>query len=114
MVGHEDREYVLQAFGGSLTTKVRGIDCSSWWGDDEFLILLVDTDLEGGQRVAERIRKKVENTSFQYQGKGLAVTMTFGLSIYQSADEQIDACVRRSDDALEEGKRQGKNRVVPV
>jgi diguanylate cyclase (GGDEF)-like protein len=113
-LGHEAGDYVLQTIGRILKNQVRGIDCSSRWGDDEFLILLVDTDLEGGQRVAERIRKKVENTSFQYQGKGLAVTMTFGLSIYQSADEQIDACVRRSDDALEEGKRQGKNRVVPV
>lgn len=113
-LGHEAGDHILEAVGRILKNQVREIDCSSRWGDDEFLILLVETDLEGGQRVAERIRKKVENAGFQYQGKELAVTMTFGLSVYQDTDEQIDTCVRRADAALDEGKRQGKNRVVAV
>lgn len=112
--GHDAGDYVLEMIGRVLKNQVRGIDCSARWGDDEFLIMLVDTDLEGGQRVAERIRKKVENTNFLYKDKGLAVTMTFGLSIYQGDDENIDECIRRSDNVLDEGKNQGKNRVAPA
>ncbi len=110
--GHDTGDYVLQTIGSILVNQVRNIDCPSRWGGEEFLIILVDTDLEGGQRVAERIRKKVENTKFQYKDREFTVTMTFGLSIYQGADENIDECIRRSDNALYEGKSQGKNRVV--
>lgn len=110
--GHDAGDYVLQTIGSILVNQVRNIDCPSRWGGEEFLIILVDTDLEGGQRVAERIRKKVENAKFQYKDREFTVTMTFGLSIYQGADENIDECIRRSDNALYEGKNQGKNRVV--
>jgi len=112
--GHDSGDYVLKIIGRILKNQVRGIDCPSRWGGEEFLIMLVETDLDGGQRVAERIRKKIEKTSFKYKNTLLPVTMTFGLSIYQSTEDNIDACIKRADKCLYEGKYQGKNRVVAV
>jgi len=110
--GHDAGDYVLKTIGRILKNQVRGIDCPSRWGGEEFLIMLVETDIEGGQRVAERIRRKIENTKFKYRKTELPVTMTFGLGIYQSTDDNIDVCIKRADEALYEGKHQGKNRVV--
>jgi diguanylate cyclase (GGDEF)-like protein len=110
--GHDAGDYVLQTIGIILKNQVRGIDCPSRWGGEEFLIILVDTDIEGGQRVSERIRRKIENTDFKYKETRFPVTMTFGLSVFQSNDENIDASIKRADKALYEGKRQGKNRVI--
>lgn len=112
--GHDAGDYVLQTIGGILRDQVRGIDCPSRWGGEEFLIMLVDTDLDGGQRVAERIRRKIENTRFDHKDTRLPVTMTLGLSIYRNEDENIDRCIKRADQALYEGKNQGKNQVVAV
>jgi len=110
--GHDAGDYVLQTIGSILRNQARGIDCPSRWGGEEFLLILVDTDIESGQRVAERIRKKIENTNFNYKNKRLPVTMTFGLSIYQATDESIDKCIERADKALYDGKNRGKNIVV--
>lgn len=112
--GHDAGDYVLQTIGGLLRDQVRGIDCPSRWGGEEFLVMLVDTDQEGGLRVAERIRRKIENTFFDYQNARLPVTMTLGLSVYRDSDENIDQCIKRADNALYEGKNQGKNKVVAV
>jgi diguanylate cyclase (GGDEF)-like protein len=110
--GHDAGDYVLKMIARLMKDQVRGIDCPSRWGGEEFLIMLVETELDGGQRVAERIRKKVENTIFKYKDTRLPVTMTFGLSVFQNTDDSIDACIKRADNALYEGKGQGKNMVV--
>lgn len=110
--GHDAGDYVLQTIGSILRNQARGIDCPSRWGGEEFLVMLLDTDVEGGQRVAERIRRKIENTNFKYKTTKLPITMTFGLSIYQGTDDNIDECIKRADKALYEGKNQGKNIVV--
>jgi diguanylate cyclase (GGDEF)-like protein len=110
--GHDAGDYVLQTIGSILRNQVRGIDCPARWGGEEFLIILVDTDLESGQRVAERIRRKIENTNFSHKNKKLPVTITFGLSVYQNTDDSIDKSIKRADKALYEGKNQGKNIVV--
>ena len=95
-----------------FSDQVRGIDCPSRWGGEEFLIMLVETDLEGGKKVAERIRKRIENTVFKYKDRKIPVTMTFGLSMYQGIGDNIEACIKRADNALYEGKSQGGNWVV--
>jgi PleD family two-component response regulator len=38
--------------------------------------------------------------------------MTFGLSVYKEASDNIEACIKRADQALYKGKHQGKNRVI--
>jgi diguanylate cyclase (GGDEF)-like protein len=76
--------------------------------------MLVETDLDDGQNVAERIRKKIEDTEFKYNNVNIPVTMTFGLSVYKEASDDIESCIKRADQALYKGKHQGKNRVVAV
>jgi len=110
--GHDAGDYVLQTIGRILRNQVRGIDCPARWGGEEFLVILVDTDLESGQRVAERIRRKIENTNFNHKNQRLPVTMTFGLTVYQNTDDSIDEAVKRADKALYEGKNRGKNIVI--
>ena len=110
--GHDSGDYVLKMIASLFKDQVRGIDCPSRWGGEEFLIMLVETDLEGGQQVAERIRKRIENTVFKYKDTKMPVTMTFGLSMYRGKDDNIEDCIKRADSALYEGKNQGRNRVI--
>jgi diguanylate cyclase (GGDEF)-like protein len=96
-----------------LKDQVRGIDCPARWGGEEFLIMLIETDMEGGLTVAERIRSRLEKTTFDFDGATLPpVTMTFGLSQYQGANDTLDSCIKRADKALYAGKAKGKNTVV--
>lgn len=110
--GHDAGDYVLQSVAQLLREQVRGIDCPSRWGGEEFLIMLIETDIESGRTVAERIRSKIEEASFTFNGTPLPITMTFGLSQYQGANDTLDSCIKRADKALYAGKYEGKNRVI--
>ena len=110
--GHDSGDYVLITLAKLMRDMVRGIDFTARWGGEEFLIMLVETDLDDGQNVAARIRKKIESTEFIYKDVTIPITMTFGLSTYKGAADNIDACIKRADQALYRGKYQGKNNVV--
>ena len=110
--GHDSGDYVLVTLAKLMKDMVRGIDFTARWGGEEFLIMLVETDLDDGQNVAERIRRKIESTKFEYNDVTIPITMTFGLSVYKGASDDIEACIKRADQALYKGKYQGKNKVV--
>lgn len=110
--GHDAGDYVLKSIARLLTDQVRGIDAPARWGGEEFLIMLIETDIENGKVVAERIRHKIETAVIIYNGISIPITMTFGLSQYNGAEDTIESCIKRADIALYTGKQQGKNRVA--
>ncbi len=112
--GHDSGDYVLKKIAGILKDQVRGIDHPSRIGGEEFLIMLVETDINDCRKVAERIRKEIESTVFSYRHANFSVAMTFGLSAYQGVDDNVEECIKRADQALYIGKSQGKNRVIAL
>ena len=74
--------------------------------------MLIETSIENGKNVAERIRDKIEKNHFSFHGTPIPVTMTFGLSQFQGVNDTLDSCIKRADKAMYEGKRRGKNRVI--
>ena len=112
--GHEQGDHVLKRIARIMKDQIRGIDCISRWGGEEFLIMLVETNLDDGQKVAERIRKSIEETVFEFRDSKITVTVTLGLSAHQGANDTIDSCIRRADQALYQGKKQGKNQIMAV
>ncbi len=111
--GHDCGDFVLVGISELMKSAVRKQDVVSRWGGEEFILLLPETSIEGGRRVAEGIRENLEEKTFYFDGETLSVTMTFGVSPYNCSME-IDTCIKQADEALYVGKREGKNRVVPV
>jgi PleD family two-component response regulator len=66
---------------------------------------------QAAQLLAETLRISVANHRFEYEGKSLGVTMTFGVATYRKG-ETLDACIARADAALYRGKYGGRNRVM--
>ena len=109
--GHAEGDRVLISIAGKIRENLRSQDLLARWGGEEFLILLPDTDLEGGITVAEKIRLQVAQSDFPGEKKVLALTISFGVAYY--TDEQtIDDCIKAADEALYRAKQQGRNRVV--
>lgn len=109
--GHACGDEVLRNVAARLSANLREQDMASRWGGEEFLILLPHTDIEQARLTAERIRKSFESEPFYYDGKELRVTLTFGVAVCSRA-EPVESCVNRADEALYEGKRRGRNRVM--
>lgn len=108
--GHEVGDFILVSLSEIFISIVRHIDVVSRWGGEEFLILLPETDIEGGKVVAEKLRDLISITPFYHEDKTISLTITLGVSEFIENDS-IDACIRRADEALYRGKEAGRNRV---
>ncbi|RLE30888.1 MAG: hypothetical protein DRJ61_12060, partial [Acidobacteria bacterium] len=108
--GHDIGDRVLENFAEVLRTSTRSIDLIARWGGEEFLLVLPGTDLRGAGVVADSIRKRLANPPFTVGDRPFPVTATVGISLYQG--EEVAALLKRADDALYEGKRAGRDRVV--
>lgn len=109
--GHDCGDFILKDISRKLKEMIRIEDTLSRWGGEEFLLLLPETDLDGGMRIAERFRGDIEASLFIYDGQSIKITMTFGVSFYVGG-EGTDYAIRRADEALYEGKNSGRNKVV--
>lgn len=111
--GHDAGDKVLQQVARTMTRIIRRGDVLGRIGGEEFLILLPDTAGEAGQRIAERLRQRVEHATIITGNSKLAVTISAG--VFHAADPvglSIDDMVKAADEALYEAKETGRNRVV--
>ena len=90
---------------------IRKQDYVGRWGGEEFLLLFPETDLEGGQIITEKIRKRIADSVYEFNVLMMSVTMTFGICLYDKS-LGIDECLKRADNALYRGKEAGRNQVV--
>ena len=111
--GHDAGDAVLRAAATVLRSELRGADRAFRSGGEEFIFLLPQTTLDGAIRTAERVRDAIENLLIQPAPDGpvLRVTGSFGVSVWGGRSDYVSAALR-SDAALYEAKRQGRNRVV--
>lgn len=107
--GHECGDQVLRAVASRLRSAVRATDAVGRLGGEEFLVVLPDTDLRGAALVAEKLRAAVAETPVQWGADEIPVTVTVGVCVATS--EAPESALRRADEAMYRGKRNGKNRV---
>lgn len=105
--GHEVGDEVLKELAKILKENLRERDIIGRWGGEEFLIILFDTTLEDAYHVAEKLRKKVEESLMP---KKIKITISLGVSEH-SFNENIKDTIKRADEALYEAKHAGKNCV---
>ncbi len=109
--GHDCGDFVLVSLAERIRSRVRKQDGVGRWGGEEFLLLLPETDLEGGRILAESLKETVSSNCYEYDEHKLEITMTFGVSSF-SQIENIEQCIKMADSALYKGKSLGKNCVV--
>jgi diguanylate cyclase (GGDEF)-like protein len=109
--GHLAGDMVLREVAGVIKNTVRVYDVPARYGGEEFIVLTEGTDTHGASNLAERIRARIESFSMQYEDREINITISAGVSCLRDTDEGIDDILQRSDEALYEAKRQGRNRV---
>ncbi len=109
--GHVCGDHVLKRVAAILHQNTRDIDQIGRWGGEEFILLLPGTDAEGAAVLAEKLREAIAVNVFEFQGKQMNLTLTFGVSAFRAGDT-LDSCIARADTALYHGKKNGRNRVM--
>lgn len=109
--GHAAGDRVLQEYAASILSIFRRLDMVARYGGEEFAVLLPNTDLHGAMRALHKVRSRVPDVTVQTEVGTLAVpTFSAGVSAYHPG-ETSEAFVSRTDAALYEAKRRGRNRV---
>lgn len=108
--GHAEGDSVLKNLARLMRSTLRTSDYAARWGGEEFLVLLTDTPFDSGTVAAENFCAEVASS---YLSSLTPITISIGITALVPGDS-IDTLVARSDEALYEAKRQGKNRVVGI
>ncbi len=111
--GHDAGDSMLVTVSQVIRNSIREQDSASRWGGEEFLIVLPDTDLDGAVIVAERIRKQIAAIKVLIEKQAVIASVTLGVSSF-CAGESISSAIARADASLYQGKKTGRNRVVPA
>jgi len=106
--GHNVGDRVLQELTGLIRGLLREGDIFARWGGEEFVLLLQGTPLTQTTALASRLRKAIENYSFDVVEN---VTCSFGVTQFSQGDTQ-SLFFERVDEALYEAKENGRNQVV--
>lgn len=78
------------------------------WGGEEFLIILFGLNKDEAFNITDRIRRDVENFPFYSKHEAFRCTISMGLTSYDQTRNFIQN-LECADEALYEGKRNGKN-----
>ena len=106
--GHVLGDQVLRELGRFIKSTIRDTDIGARYGGDEFACILKKTDSQGAQRVAERIRRRMETDMEQ---KGIIVTCSIGISSWRIDGVMREEIVEAASRALSRAKHSGGNRV---
>jgi len=106
--GHDAGDKVLKHLVATMRYSIRNDDLLVRWGGEEFLLVIETESIETLRRMAEHVRQRIEQESFEVAGR---VTCSFGITLY-APNEPIEQTIKRSDKALYEAKEGGRNRVV--
>ena len=110
--GHDAGDAVLKALSTVLKQSVRASDMVIRYGGEEFLIILMDSQGESAEHVAETIRAAVEALKVQVAGVVLQKTISIGISDFPTDSDTFWQAVKFADVALYQAKEQGRNRVI--
>ncbi|WGY45363.1 sensor domain-containing diguanylate cyclase [Vibrio sp. ABG19] len=106
--GHDVGDELLKSVAQMIKKQARDNDVVCRAGGEEFIAFLTKTDVNQAFNSAERIRKAIENYPFDTVGQ---VTISIGVSYWDSAGEPINAILKNADDALYQAKHNGRNRT---
>lgn len=117
MYGYDWGDVLLKLLTDILKRHIRKEDILTRYGDEEFLIVLPNTNEDNAFIFAERVRKDVEKLQFFPDGEEEAhpITISGGISCYpylENVDESANTIIRYAEHALYNAKKRGKNRII--
>ncbi len=111
--GHNEGDLVLKSVVRIIKSSLRKTDILARTGGEEFIIVCHSINGEAGNKVAEKLRKKIEETPIDLKRDiSISITMSFGVACYSPAMRNIEEFIKVADNRLYLAKERGRNRVV--
>lgn len=109
--GHKSGDKALVMIGRLLSARLRETDFIARYGGEEIVVLLTGAEPDDVMRLAEDMRKSVEQGGLHAHGKPVRITVSGGAALFSPGDIP-EAVFERADKALYRAKQQGKNCII--
>ena len=110
--GHPAGDAVLKRIAELISRTVREIDFPARYGGEEFALIILKSNSKEAKKIAERLRKKVEQTTVKTDTADISVTLSLGIASYPEDAKTREELIDRADQALYRAKQSGRNRTV--
>ena len=107
--GHLVGDHVLKEFAKYLNRSTRGSDLAARWGGDEFILLLLDCEVNQLSLILSRL----DGLQIKCQEKVLPITFSVGWKAYEPGD-QFEELIKEADRNLYAHKAAAKIPRTPV
>ncbi len=112
-IGHAAGDQALIEIARLMEDHRRETDLCCRYGGEEFAVVLERTDGETALRVAERLRKAVQELRFQVKNRKVSLRISAGVAAFPALPVKSPGdLLSLADDALYEAKRLGRNRCL--
>ncbi len=108
--GHLAGDKVLRLIGKVLRAKLRTTDFVARYGGEEFVIIMPSTQAKEAHQAVDKIRQAIAKSPFNFHGKPVTVTMSFGVTEVQD-DDNVESLFSRADEMLYKAKANGRNQA---
>lgn len=110
--GHLVGSRLLRETAKVLNKCIREVDIGIRYGGDEFIVILTETGREGAMKVAERLRKRIEEHKFlAREGINTNLTCCVGVASYPEDAQGKTDLIHLADKAMYRGKETTRNCV---
>lgn len=107
--GHDAGDYVIKKVASVLLKEFRTSDIISRMGGEEFCVLTPNMKDMNAKEVFDRLRQKIEDTSFVYEGATIPITISIGVCV--DTMDNLEAAITKADQYLYDAKNGGRNQV---
>jgi diguanylate cyclase (GGDEF)-like protein/PAS domain S-box-containing protein len=112
--GHDAGDEVLRVLAEVGLADCSGSDVFARWGGEEFVAALPEKNAEQARVAAEKLRATFERRDFAHTwrtGDAIPFTVSIGVATRAPGERDLDAIMKRADQALYKAKGNGRNRV---
>jgi diguanylate cyclase (GGDEF)-like protein/PAS domain S-box-containing protein len=110
-LGHLAGDYAIRHIANLLNNNIRKVDYAFRYGGDEFIVLYIDTDMEGARRAADKLLKTVAATAVSLDGSPTVLTISGGAAALSEA-KNVNELMKIADMRMYNSKKAGRNRMT--
>jgi len=109
--GHIAGDELLRQLGSLLSKGIRKRDTVARLGGDEFGVLMEHCSLKQAKRVANNLKKIIDQFRFSWEEKQFNIGVSIGLVVIDNTSGDFKELLIRADAACYAAKEQGRNRI---
>ncbi|ABV88509.1 GGDEF domain-containing protein [Shewanella pealeana] len=109
--GHEVGDHALKLLADTCREVLATQYKTARIGGEEFLVILPDTDLAQGYKIAQALVHSVRYGDFSQLPSGFSMTISAGVASLSTADSKLSLLLKKADQALYIAKTEGRNQA---